>query len=127
MSYIADLIDEVRRGDPVAADELCDFIEHVLEQPDRRVGTAFGLRRREQSAQRFRERDAALQSYARLLGSDLSLEQRAVVMIERLQRYRPAQDERSPERLAMRRVVNTGTDIPGPRQVRRIISLAFGK
>jgi hypothetical protein len=46
MSYIRDLLAEARTGDPVAVEEVLDFVEHVLEQPDRRVCTAFGLNRR---------------------------------------------------------------------------------
>src|SRR5438477_315947 len=46
MSYIRDLLAEARTGDPVAAEEVFDFVEHVLEKPDRRVCTAFGFNRR---------------------------------------------------------------------------------
>jgi hypothetical protein len=130
MNYIRDLLAEARRGDPVAVDELADFVEHVLEQPSRRVETAFGLTRRGQSteaAQRIQERDAGLLDYAELLGGDLSLEKRAATMVARLRRYSPAEDEVSPERLAMRRVVSVGVGIPGARQVRRIISAALRK
>ena len=130
MSYIRDLLEEVRRGDPIAADELADFVEYVLEQPNRRVGTAFGLTRRGQSteaAQQIQERDARLLDYAELLGGDLSLEQRAATMVSRLRRYIPAEDEVSPERLAMRRVVSVGVCISGARQVRRIISAMRSK
>ena len=130
MSYIRDLLAEARGGDPIAVDELADFVEHVLEQPNRRVGTAFGLTRRGQSmeaAQQIQERDARLLDYAELLGGDLSLEQRAATMVSRLRRYSPAEDEVSPERLAMRRVVSVGVGIPGARQVRRIISAALRK
>jgi len=67
------------------------------------------------------------QARAELLGGDLSLEQRAETMVARLRRYSPAEDEVSPERLAMRRVVSVGVGIPGARQVRRIISAALRK
>ena len=46
MSYIRDLLAEARAGDRVAAEELADFVEHVLGTPERRVCTAFGLNRR---------------------------------------------------------------------------------
>jgi hypothetical protein len=125
VSYVHELLAEVRAGCPIAAQELADWLEHVLDRPNVRVGTAFGLNPRGPSRDRIHRwqlRDEALRAFAGLLDPDLSLEQRAAVMTARLQRYRPAQDERNPERLAMRRIVNSGADIPGTRQIRRIIS-----
>ena len=43
MIYILSLLEEVRRIADPAADELADFIDHVLEHPGGTVADAFNL------------------------------------------------------------------------------------
>jgi hypothetical protein len=113
MSYIADLLAEVRAGCPVAAQELADFVEHVLERPQRTVAKAFGLGKRGGDARRDQRslRDAMIRVSARRLPPEMDTEEKARVI---------AGDQE-----LLRAVSETGLRIPKTRRLRDIIEIAI--
>ena len=87
MSYICNLLAEARAGDPVAVEELADFVEHVLETPLRRIGVAFGLSDGEAGCDGFAARDRLYRQLDNFLADGLSLRQRAEAIRCKRNRY----------------------------------------
>ena len=109
MAYIHDLLAEVRCGNLTAADELADFVEHALEQPKRRVASAFGLVNRggDQRRPQRAVRDEMIRASSSRLPFNMPVEQK-LREIER-------------DRDLLQNVLKTGLGIPGRRQLRNII------
>ena len=61
---LGELIARARGLDPEAVARLCDAMEDVLAEPDRKVGAALGI-----SAARLRARDEALRKLAQALAA----------------------------------------------------------
>jgi len=73
-------------------------------------------------AARRAQRDAALRQLAAAIGgADAPAERLARDLTARLVRYRPASVEVTPERLAMRAVIDTGLPVPGIERLRKIL------
>ena len=123
MSYIRDLVAEARQGDPVAAEELADFVEHVLENPDRRIGSAFGLPNEERLFGELRERDRLYRQLDNFLADGLSLRQRAEAIRCKRSRYVPRSSDEGAggERAVLWQLHRIGAPDLSERQVRRIL------
>jgi len=123
MSYIRNLLAEARTGDPVAAEELADFVEHVLETPLRRIGAAFGLFDGEAGVDEFAARDRLYRQLDNFLPDGLSLRQRAEAIRCKRKRYVPRRsDERAEgERRVLWELHRIGARDLSERQVRRIL------
>ena len=123
MSYIRDLVAEARQGDPVAAEELADFVEHVLENPDRRIGRAFGLSNEETLSGELRERDRLYRQLDNLLADGLSLRQRAEAIRRKRNRYVPGPSDEGAggERGLLWQLHQIGSPNLSERQIRRIL------
>jgi hypothetical protein len=133
MSYIRDLLAEARAGDRVAAEELADFVEHVLGTPERRVCTAFGLNRRgSQNPARAAQRQQRNECLAELTiiqpGDKESL--RIQAARSKLERYAangwPHEQDKpeetgNRERDLLRKIMRTGLPIVRERQHRAIL------
>ena len=112
MTDVALLIARARQHDPEAALALADLVEQTL------------LRRRrggDRQADCRRRRDEALRALARLTGEDGSAERQARDLAQRLARYRPMPGETSPDRILMRKIIDTGLGVPQPDRLARII------
>jgi hypothetical protein len=109
VSYIHDLLAETRGGNQEAAQELVDFVEHVLGDPKRLVGSAFGLTHRggDKRKPERAARNAILRERSRRLAPDLLTEQRARAIESDLD--------------LLRKIKETGLKMPGRRQLRNII------
>src|SRR5215471_12434227 len=123
MSYIRDLLAEARTGDPVAIEELADFVEHVLEAPHRRVGIAFSLTDGEATGDEFSERDRLYRQLNNFLAHGLSLRQRAVAIRRKRSGYMPRRSDEGAEgeRGVLWALHRIGAPDLGERQVRRIL------
>jgi delta 1-pyrroline-5-carboxylate dehydrogenase len=128
---IANLIERARERDPVAAAELAEIVERAIEHPEQRVGAALGLRRRKGGepawrAARRTERDGALRELAQLIGTDLSLEECADMIVRKATRYLAAPhcpaDGDGAERGVLARIAGTGLPVPGLRHLKRILA-----
>ena len=111
MIDLADLLARARQHDPEAARALADLVEERL------------LRRRggDRQADHRRRRDEAIRALARLTGNDRSVERQARDLAQRLARYRPMPGETSPDRILMRKIIDTGLGVPQPDRLARII------
>src|SRR5262249_45148961 len=123
MSYIRDLLAEARTGDPVAAEELAHFVEHVLETPLRGVGIAFGLSDREVGGDEFAARDRLYRQLDNFLADGLSLRQRAEAIRRKRNRYVPRRSDEGAEgeRRVLWELHRIGARDLSERQVRRIL------
>ena len=133
-SDLAALIARTRQRDPVAALMLADLVESVVAIPQRRVGAAFQLKRRGGEpgwrASRRTQRDDAFRALARLLYAHLPIEQQARALVRKAERYiadgwpheRRSEPGANAERTLLRRIGESGLDIPGPRQMRKILA-----
>jgi hypothetical protein len=124
VTYIRDLLDEVRRGDPIAADELVDFVENALEQPGRRVGVAFGLYRRGgEQPQHAATRQVRDRAYRAIAPRDVPLREQVKIVARKRARYRPdpKDAESSNERRWLWEIHQSGHGEIGPRQLGRIL------
>ena len=123
MSYIYRLLDEFRLGNPVAAEELADFIEHVLESPDCRVAIAFGLANEDAYVGEVRARDRLYRQLDNFLADGLSLRQRAVAIRRKRSGYvpRPLDEGAEGERGVLWALHRIGAPDLGERQIRRIL------
>jgi hypothetical protein len=122
MSYICDLVAEARQGDPIAAEEVFDFLEHALDQPALTVAIAFGLRDEELSAVGERHvRDGLLRGLQNFLGEGLSLREQAEAIRSLRRDYVPEPQDRMThgERRILWELAKRG-DI-GERQLRRVL------
>src|SRR6266699_2882568 len=133
MSYIRHLLAEARTGDPVAAEEVFDFVEHVLKIPDRRVCTAFGLKRRggqtpARTAQRQQRNECLAELTVIQPGDKESL--RIHAARSKLERYAAngwpherdkPDDTGDRERDLLRKIMRTGLPIVQERQHRAIL------
>lgn len=128
------LIERVRTdGDADAARELADLVETAIAVPDRRVGTAFGLRRRGGEPGWRKEcraqRDDAIRALARLLFADLPIGQMVRELRQKVSRYMvngwPNEQRLAPsdnlERALLWRIAKSDLEIPGARQLRKIL------
>jgi len=122
-SYIRDLLYEARNGDPVAADELVDFVEHVLDTPLRRVGLAFGISHPEAPGDEVAARDRLYRQLDNFLANGLSLRQRAEAIRRKRSRYvpRPLDGGAGGERGVLWELDRIGAPDLGERQIRRIL------
>jgi hypothetical protein len=94
MSYIRHLLTEAQQGDQSAAEEVFDFIEHVLDQPALTVAVAFGLRDEELSGVGERHvRDGLIRGLQNFLGEGLSLREQAEAIRERWRDYVPEPED----------------------------------
>src|SRR5262249_28204448 len=123
MSYIRELLAEARTGDPVATEEVFDFVDHVLEHPRRRVGIAFGLSNEDAHSGEFRVRDRLYRQLDNFLTSGLSLRQRAQAIRRKRKRYvpRPSDEGAGGERAVLWQLHRIGAPDLSERQVRRIL------
>ena len=123
MSYIRNLLAEARTGDPVAAEELADFVEHVLETPLRRIGVAFGLFDGEAGVDEFAARDRLYRQLDNFLPHGLSLRQRAEAIRRKRYRYVPRRSDEGAEgeRRVLWELYRIGARGLSERQVRRIL------
>jgi hypothetical protein len=122
VTYIAALLAEVRIGDPHAAEELADFVEHALGQPGLTVAAAFGLRDERLSERGERRvRDELYRDLRNFLGDGLSLRKQAEVIRLKRRRYQPRPEDRATK--GERRILweLTQCDDVGERQLRRIL------
>jgi hypothetical protein len=129
MSYIADLLAAVHGGNPVAADELADFIDHVLEYPDRTIAEAFNLAERASESPDLEcepgpdrhMRDALIREFANSLDLPSTRAQaEAILMMSRT--HNPDSDqETKPESRILCRLREIGVADLSERQVRRIL------
>jgi len=121
MSYFRNLLAEARTGDPVAAEELADFVEHVLETPLRGIGVAFGLF--EAGVDEFAARDRLYRQLDNFLPDGLSLRQRAEAIRRKRNRYVPRRSDEAAEgeRRVLWELHRIGARGLSERQVRRIL------
>jgi hypothetical protein len=124
---ITNLIERIRDGDTDAALELADVVEAATRTPDRRVGAALMPKSRggepRWRAQQRSIRDDGFRDLAELVGTDLSLEQRAQEVIRKVTRYRPTPTDQSgsPERRVLHQIAETGLPVPSLRHLKRIL------
>ena len=135
MTYIRDLLEEVWRGDPVAAIELADYVAYVLQHPDRTVADAFSLStgkvlpvasrylHDEPSRDERQTRDALYRRLARSVGNGLSLRKQAEAIRSKQHRYvpLPADQETEGERGVLWKLNQIGAIDMSERQMRRIL------
>jgi hypothetical protein len=124
VTYIRDLLEEVWRGNPVAADELADFIEHVLAQPEASVAIAFCLQdERLSDAGERHVRDGLIRSLQNFLEDDLSLRERAEAIRLKRRSYTPNTEDQttSGERRILWELTKRHEPHLSERQIRRIL------
>jgi hypothetical protein len=122
MSYIRNLLDEFRLGNAIAAEELADFVEHILDQPGLSVAVAFGLQDEQRPAEPtpIWVRDPIIQEFAATLG-DISIRAQAKAVIAAARRP-PASDEGTKhESLLANRLNEIGVGDLSERTVSRIL------
>jgi|SRR5438477_11722250 len=122
MSYIRNLLGEFRLGNPMAAEELADFVEHALEEPALTIAVAFGLRDEELSGVGERHvRDGLIRGLQNFLGEGLSLREQAEAIRERRRDYIPEPEDQVTQ--GERRLLweLKQRDEVGERQIRRIL------
>ena len=111
------LLDAVEGGEPDAAKTLAALVRVALEEPDRTVAVALGLRDKAR-----RDRDNAIREVRRHLPADLSLRKQAETIIREFRRYRPSGSKESdPKRRAYQRIGASGE--PFPTSIRHVLRI----
>jgi hypothetical protein len=124
MSYVHALLEEVRRGDPVAAADLANLIGHVLEHHrDRTVADAFGLRRDAAANDKPQTRDELYRDLAHSLGKFPSLRKQAEAILHKQNRYVPNPNDEGTqgERGVLWQLAQIGIVDLSERHMRRIL------
>ena len=129
---VAKLVARAREGDAEAVNRVCDLVTAAVEQPDRRVGAAFGLKPRGgrplSLKDRFQERNSA---FCELV--ELQADRSVVTARQKLARYAAngwpheqgmPDDTGNPERDSMRKILRTGLSVP---RLRQCWAIAAGK
>jgi hypothetical protein len=70
-----------------------------------------------------RRRDDGIVALGRMLAPGASARRQAEQVVSRLNRYQPAPQEKSPERMLMAEIVSAGLHLPGVEGIRKIIAL----
>jgi hypothetical protein len=112
VTYIRDLIAAVRSGEPHAASELADYLEHLAEDRPEIL-----------EANQAREWRALILQLDAGLEEGLSRRKRANIIRSKLNRYvpRPSDEGTQGERAILKRMADMGIADLGERTVRRIL------
>ena len=133
-AMVAELVSAARMGDAEAVNRICDIVAAAVEQPDRRVSTAFRLNPRgglaPGRAGLFKIRDETLCALTELQPGERRSD-RIQKARQKLARYAangwPHEHDKpeetgNRERDLMRKIMRTGLPVPGERQHRAIMA-----